>query len=212
MLLARYLGKAAVARITAAAGRDVPVKTRHPVRPDNHPAAVTGRERIGLNRHLATDRREVGIALRTATLEVAPDQYLAPAGVSRYVNFRLPDKTNFGAQNLDVTTRFSTLTTRCVQRAGHSDNALARTLQHNLTIALHRRPRLDDALHVDGIVNDILRYTRSHQHHCPTAGIDLAAVVDKCLQLGTVGRKQPLGNTVVDPDLYQPVAIEIKRK
>ena len=212
MLLARYLGKAAVARKTATAGGDVPEKTRHPVRPDNHSAAVTASERIGLNRHLATDRREVGIALRTAPLEVAPDQYLAPADVSGYINIRLPDKADFGAQYPDLTTRVSTLATRCVQRAGHSDDALARTLQHDLTIAFRRRTGLNNTLHVDGIINDIFRRTRGHQHHFPTVGEDLAAVVDKCCQLGTVRRKQTLGNTIVDPDLNQSVAIEIKRE
>ena len=69
---------------------------------------------------------------------------------------------------------------------------------------------LDDAIHIDRVVDHVFRRAGSHQDYHSAVGENRAAVADKRFQFGSVWSKQTLGNPVVDPNLDQAVAVEIE--
>ena len=212
MLQARHLDKAPVAGIVAAAGGEGPGEAGYPVRPDDHPAAVPACARIGPDDGVLADHGVVGVAFRPLSLEIPADQDLAAAGVSGCIDRGLSNHSDLLAQHLDATSSLAAPAAGCVERARYPDDALARPLQHDLAVALYRRARFDDTLHVDGVIHHVLGHANRQQHHGSAVGADGAAVADQRLQLGSVGGKQAFRHAVVDRQLNQAVAMEVKRE
>ena len=209
--LARDLGEAPVTAFGATGGHDLAVETRHLLGPDDDRAAVARGDRAGVDGRV---RRDVGAPRqrhRAAALEVAADQRRAAARVARDVDIRAGEQADLLAQHMDRAAGLAGVVARGIQRARDRDDARVAAHQDDLTVLLDDGVGLDDARHVDDVVDDALR--RHHRQHDGAAvGDDPARVGDQRAERIAVLVDDLARDSAVDRRADQLVAIEVERE
>ncbi len=199
------LDLAAVAALGAAARRDGAVEAGAVVGPQHDRAPVAGQGRVGgdagAGRHFGAGRAP-DLAL---ALPVAADQRGAAAGLAGDVDIGGLAQPDVLAEHMDRAARLAGIVARRVQRPADRHGAGIATAEHDGAGGLGHRARLDDAAHVDDLVDDALG-RRGGDLDAAAVGVDGTGLLDR--RQGALGQlpRQFLGQGQVE----QAVAVEVE--
>ena len=170
--------KSSVTKIFSSSSLYKTKKSHSPIGPENDLSTITVCHSIGKGLGIGSDIGVGRIGNRALALIVATKKERSSTQIAREINKAITIKTQHFAKNMNDTSRFALTIPRGIQCARNTDFASLPTHEDDLSVFFNHRTRLDDAIHIDHPVNNILSGIDIHPNH-PTISKDASTVRDQ---------------------------------
>ncbi len=166
----RGFRQAAFATLAGTGDADIAVEAGAVLRPEDHLAAVTAAQGVGMNTGIAIHVGGVGLVQRPGTLEVTADQHLAAAAGARCVDAGAVEQADILAGQGHVAAAFPRVAPGCVEAAAVDHGPVVAAVEADDAVALLQAGGFDDAAVVHHLVEHRVAGP-SREHYAATIGL-----------------------------------------